>query len=55
MKKGTNKIIDFKKTSRKKVVNPVQAEEFKEEVYNRVKSDIPKVDEKEIERRLEER
>ena len=32
-----------------------QAEEFKEDVYNRVKSDIPKVDEQETKRRVEER
>ena len=55
VKKGTNKVIDLNKPIRKKVINPVQAEEFKEDVYNRVKSDIPKADEQEIERRVEER
>ena len=55
VKKGTNKVIDLNKPIRKKVINPVQAEDFKEDVYNRVKSDIPKVDEQEIERRVEER
>ena len=50
VKKGTNKVIDLNKPIRKKVINPVQAEEFKEDVYSRVKSDIPKVDEQEIER-----
>ena len=55
VKKGTNKVIDLNKPIRKKVINPAQAEKFKEEVYNSVKSDIPKVDEQEIERRVEER
>ena len=55
VKKGTNKVIDLNKPIRKKVINPVQAAEFKEDVYNRVRSDIPKVDEQEIERRVEER
>ena len=55
VKKGTNKVIDLNKPMRKQVINPVQAEEFKEDVYIRVKSNIPKVDEQEIEKRVQEK
>ena len=36
-------------------MHPQQAEEFKDDVCNRVKDNLPKVDEQEIERRVEER
>ena len=55
VKKGTNKVIDLNKPIRQNVINPAQAQEFKEDVYSRVKSDIPQVDEQEIEKRAEER
>ena len=44
---------DPNKVARRKIMHPAQAKEFKEYVYSRVKSDIPKVDEQEIERRVE--
>ena len=36
-------------------MHPAQAKEFENNVYEKVKDDIPKVDEQEIERRVEER
>ena len=46
---------DPNKVVRRKVMHPEQANEFKNDVYEKVKKDIPKVDEQEIERRVEER
>ena len=46
---------DPNKVVRRKIMHPEQANEFKNDVYEKVKKDIPKVDEKEIERRVEER
>ena len=46
---------DPNKVVRRKIMHPQQAEEFKDDVCNRVKDNIPKVDEQEIERRVEER
>ena len=36
-------------------MHPLQAKEFENNVYEKVKDNIPKVDEQEIERRVEER
>ena len=36
-------------------MHPEQAKEFENNVYSKVKDHIPKVDEQEIERRVEER
>ena len=46
---------DPNKVVRRKIMHPQQAEEFKDDVCNRVKDNLPKVDEQEIERRVEER
>ena len=46
---------DPNKVVRRKIMHPAQAEEFKDDVCNRVKDNLPKVDEQEIERRVEER
>ena len=46
---------DPNKVVRSKTMHPQQAEEFKDDVCNRVKDNLPKVDEQEIERRVEER
>ena len=46
---------DPNKVARRKIMHPEQANEFKNDVYEKVKKDIPKVDEQEIERRVEER
>ena len=46
---------DPNKVVRRKIMHPEQANEFKNDVYEKVKKDIPKVDEQEIERRVEER
>ena len=49
------KDVDLNKPVKKRVLHPTQVEEFKEDVYEKVKDNIPKVDEQEIERRVEER
>ena len=46
---------DPNKVVRRKIMHPQQVEEFKEDVYEKVKDNLPKVDETEIERRVEER
>ena len=46
---------DPNKVVRRKIMHPAQVEEFKEDVYEKVKDNIPKVDKQEIERRVEER
>ena len=46
---------DPNKVVRRKIMHPQQAEEFKDDVCNRVKDNLPKLDEQEIERRVEER
>ena len=46
---------DPNKVVRRKIMHPEQANEFKTDVYEKLKKDIPKVDEQEIERRDEER
>ena len=46
---------DPNKVVRRKIMHPQQAKEFENNVYEKVKDNIPKVDEQEIERRVEER
>ena len=46
---------DPNKVVRRKIMHPAQAKEFENNVYEKVKDNIPKVDEQEIERRVEER
>ena len=46
---------DPNKVVRRKIMHPEQAKEFENNVYEKVKDNIPKVDEQEIERRVEER
>ena len=46
---------DPNKVVQRKIMHPQQAEEFKDDVCNRVKDNLPKVDEQAIERRVEER
>ena len=46
---------DPNKVVRRKLMHPEQAKEFENNVYEKVKDNIPKVDEQEIERRVEER
>ena len=46
---------DPNKVDRRKIMHPAQAKEFENNVYEKVKDNIPKVDEQEIERRVEER
>ena len=45
---------DPNKVVRRKIMHPEQANEFKNDVYEKVKKDIPKVDEQEIEKRVQE-
>ena len=46
---------DPNKVVRRKIMHPEQAKEFENNVYEKVKDNLPKVDEQEIERRVEER
>ena len=46
---------DPNKPVRRKIMNEGQAKEFENNVYEKVKDNIPKVDEQEIERRVEEK
>ena len=46
---------DPNKVVRRKIMHPAQAKEFENNVYEKVKDNIPKVDEQEIERRVEEK
>ena len=46
---------DPNKVVRRKIVHPAQAKEFENNVYEKVEDNIPKADEQEIERRVEER
>ena len=39
----------------RKIVHPEQAKEFENNVYEKVKHNIPKVDEQEIEKRVQEK
>ena len=46
---------DPNKVVRRQIMHPAQAKEFENNVYEKVKDNIPKVDEQEIERRVEEK
>ena len=46
---------DPNKVVRRQIMHLEQAKEFENTVYEKVKDNIPKVDEQEIERRVEER
>ena len=46
---------DPNKVVRRKIMHPARAKEFENNVYEKVKDSVPKVDEQEIERRVEEK
>ena len=49
------KDVDLNKPVKKRVLHPTQVEEFKEDVYQKVKDKLPNINEDEIEKRVQEK